>query len=168
MIKAQVIGNLGKDAVVNNVNGKNVINFSVAHSEKFKNAQGVDMNKTVWVECQYWTDRTGVAPYLKSGTQVYVDGRPDVRIYKTSQGETRASFTLTVASIQLLGSSENRASNGNNGSGYQAPNSGNYGYSNNYAQRVGHGVQGPSGQIEQNGGGYNSGEITEPLDDLPF
>ncbi|MEN9701623.1 MAG: hypothetical protein RIR55_949, partial [Bacteroidota bacterium] len=28
MIKLQVIGNLGKDAQVNNVNGKSVINFN--------------------------------------------------------------------------------------------------------------------------------------------
>ena len=36
MIKLQVIGNLGRDAVMNNVNGKTVINFTVAHSEKYK------------------------------------------------------------------------------------------------------------------------------------
>ncbi len=41
MIKLLVIGNLGKDAVLNNVNGKNVINFTVAHTEKYKDAQGV-------------------------------------------------------------------------------------------------------------------------------
>ena len=32
MLKTQAIGHLGNDAVVNNVNGKNVINFNVAHS----------------------------------------------------------------------------------------------------------------------------------------
>ena len=32
MIKLQIIGNLGKDCIVKEVNGKNVINFSVAHS----------------------------------------------------------------------------------------------------------------------------------------
>ena len=36
MIRISVIGRLGQDATVNNVNGKNVINFSVAYSEKFK------------------------------------------------------------------------------------------------------------------------------------
>ena len=40
MIKLQVIGNLGKDCIVKEVNGKNVINFSVAHSERYKDAQG--------------------------------------------------------------------------------------------------------------------------------
>ena len=40
MIKMQVIGNLGKDCVVNQVNGKNVINFTVAHTEKYRDSQG--------------------------------------------------------------------------------------------------------------------------------
>ena len=44
MIKLQVIGNLGKDALVNNVNGKTVINFNVAHTERYKDAQGNSYN----------------------------------------------------------------------------------------------------------------------------
>jgi len=40
MIKLQVIGNLGKDAVVNNVNGKSVINFNVAHTENTRMRKG--------------------------------------------------------------------------------------------------------------------------------
>lgn len=79
MLKLNVIGHLGKDAVVNNVNGKSVINFSVAHSEKIRDAQGNQNDKTVWVECAYWTDRVAIAPYLKKGTQVYAEGNGDIR-----------------------------------------------------------------------------------------
>jgi len=61
MIKLQVIGNLGKDAQVNNVNGKTVINFNVAHTERYKDAQGNQKDRTTWVDCSYWTDRTAVA-----------------------------------------------------------------------------------------------------------
>ena len=43
----QVIGNLGKDCVTNLVNGKNVINFNVAHTEKFRDAKGEQKEKTV-------------------------------------------------------------------------------------------------------------------------
>ena len=103
MIKMQVIGNLGKDCVTNAVNGKNVINFSVAHTEKYKDQQGNQKDKTIWVECAYWTDRTGIAPYLKKGTQVYVDGSPEVRTYAKNDGTTGASLTLRVSSVQLLG-----------------------------------------------------------------
>ena len=146
MIKMSVIGNLGKDALVNNVNGKNVINFTVAHTEKFKDAQGNQKDKTIWVDCAYWTDRTAVAPYLKKGTQVYVDGQPDVRTYTTQDGRNGASLSLRVASVQLLGTK------GNDGGGNS-----NEGAGNNYQSAPSASVSSPS-----------AGELTEPLDDLPF
>ena len=101
MIKLTAIGNLGRDGELKNINGKNVINFSVAHTEKFKDNTGKE--KTVWIDCSYWTDKTGIAPYLKKGTQVYVEGTPDIRTYQTQDGKSGASLTLRVASIQLLG-----------------------------------------------------------------
>lgn len=107
MIKLQAIGHLGKDCVLNNVNGKSVINFSVAHTEKFRDATGNMKDRTIWVECAYWTDRTGIAPYLKKGTQVYVEGNPDVRTYQTNDGRSGATLSLRVTSVQLLGSSNN-------------------------------------------------------------
>jgi single-strand DNA-binding protein len=140
MIKLQIIGNLGKDCVVNTVNGKNVIHFNVAHTEKFKDNQGVNQEKTTWVECSYWTDKTAIAPYLTKGKQVFVEGSPEVRTFTRNDGTPGASLNLRVREVQLLGgrtedmranvmSTEASASKGN--------------------------VPSPS-------------DITEPIDDLPF
>jgi single-strand DNA-binding protein len=142
MIKMQVIGNLGKDCVTNLVNGKNVINFNVAHTEKFRDAQGNQKEKTVWVDCAYWTDRTAIAPYLKKGTQVYAEGIPDIRTYQKSDGTQGVSLTLRVLSVQLLGSR-----NSNEAGGNESYNSGS------------------SGSIS---GVPATGELTAPIDDLPF
>ena len=150
MIKLQVIGNLGKDAIVNNVNGKNVINFTVAHTEKFKDAQGNPKDRTTWVDCAYWTDRTAIAPYLKRGTQVYVEGTPDVRTYTTQDGRQGASLTLRIISVQLLGGK----TEGGTAAAPSAPSS----YQSAppaYSQPA------PTAAPAAN-------EITEPLDDLPF
>jgi single-strand DNA-binding protein len=103
MIKMQVIGNLGKDCVVNQVNGKNVINFTVAHTEKYRDSQGNNQEKTTWVDCAYWTDRTAVAPYLQKGTQVFVEGSPEVRSFTRNDGTAGASLSLRVREVQLLG-----------------------------------------------------------------
>ena len=103
MIKMQVIGNLGKDCVVNAVNGKNVINFTVAHTEKYKDSQGNNQEKTTWVDCAYWTDRTAVAPYLTKGTQVFVEGTPEVRSFQRNDGTAGASLSMRVREVQLLG-----------------------------------------------------------------
>lgn len=126
-----VIGNLGKDCIVNTVNGKNVINFNVAHTEKFKDSTGAQREKTTWVECAYWTDRTGIAPYLKKGTQVYAEGTPEVRTYQTNDGKSGASLSLRVQSVQLLGSRTDGLNTGGQTQerSYQSSNGG--GYANN-------------------------------------
>lgn len=149
MVKLQVIGNLGKDCVVNNVNGKNVINFTVAHTEKFKDAQGVQKDKTLWVDCAWWTDRTGIAPYLKKGTQVYAEGTPDIRTYTTNDGRQGATLSLRVQNVQLLGGRPE----GQQGGGDHQQSS--YGQQNNYSQQ-------PATS------NASASDITEPLDDLPF
>lgn len=104
MIKLTAIGHLGKDAILNNVNGKNVINFSVCHTEKYKDAQGNQKEKSTWIDCSYWTEKTGIAPYLKKGIQVYVEGQPEVRSYTAKDGTTGATLSLKVGIVQLLSS----------------------------------------------------------------
>jgi single-strand DNA-binding protein len=103
MIKLQIIGHLGKDCVVNTVNGKNVINFTVAHTEKYRDSQGNNQEKTIWVDCAYWTDKTGISPYLTKGKQVFVEGQPEVRTFTRQDGTGGASLSLRVREIQLLG-----------------------------------------------------------------
>lgn len=115
MLKTLVIGHLGKDAVVNHVNGKTVINFTVAHTEKYKGQDGSNHEKTTWVDASYWTDRTAIAPYLQKGTQIYCEGTPEVRTFQRNDGTTGASFALRVHSIQLLGSKKDQSAPAYNG-----------------------------------------------------
>jgi single-strand DNA-binding protein len=115
MIKLQVIGHLGKDCTTNVVNGKNVINFSVAHSERYKDATGVQKEKTTWVECAYWTDRTAIAPYLKKGQLVYVEGTPEARAYQKADGTAASSLSMRINSVQLLGGAKGDAGQEGNG-----------------------------------------------------
>jgi single-strand DNA-binding protein len=144
MIKMQVIGRLGKDCVVNTVNGKNVINFTVAHSEKYRDSQGNNQEKTIWVDCAYWTDRTAISPYLQKGTQVFVEGSPEVRSFTRQDGTGGASLSLRVREIQLLGSKTE-------GSGGGSPSYSSASASMSTAASV------PA-----------ASDITEPIDDLPF
>ena len=145
MIKLQIIGRLGKDCVVNTVGGKNVINFSAAHSEKYKDSQGNQQEKTTWVECAYWTDRTAIAQYLTKGKEVYVEGTPEVRTFTRQDGTAGASLSLRVRDVQLLGG---RADSGGN--------------TPSYSNVAASGNTGGSSSIP------SASEITEPIDDLPF
>jgi single-strand DNA-binding protein len=103
MIKLQVIGNLGKDCVVKEVNGRQVINFSVAHSERYKDSAGNQKERTIWVECAYWTDRTAVAQYLTKGRTVYAEGTPEADAYTNKEGQPAATLRMRVQNVQLLG-----------------------------------------------------------------
>ncbi|HEX5651681.1 MAG TPA: single-stranded DNA-binding protein [Chitinophagaceae bacterium] len=143
MIKMQIIGNLGKDCVVNTVNGKNVINFTVAHTEKYKDSQGNMQEKTTWVDCAYWTDRTAVAQYLTKGKQIYAEGQPEVRTFTRQDGTSGASLSLRVREVQLLGG--------------RSEGTGSPSYTGAAAASSGSGSSVPS-----------ANDITEPVDDLPF
>lgn len=114
MTKTIVIGHIGADAQVNTVNGKNVINFNVAHSEQWKDAQGNQQSKTTWFQVSRWTDKTGVVPYLKKGTLVYVEGKVEVKEYTKKDGTSGASLALTATEIQLLSVSKNEGESTSN------------------------------------------------------
>jgi single-strand DNA-binding protein len=111
MIKLQVIGHLGKDGILKEVNGKSVINFTVAHSERYKDAQGNQKDRTTWVDCAYWSDRTAVAPYLTKGQLVYVEGSVEAEAYMNKENQPAATLRMRVSNIQLLGS---KNANGDN------------------------------------------------------
>lgn len=143
MIKLQIIGNLGTDCTTNEVNGRTVINFPVAHSEKYKDSQGNLVEKTTWVKCAYWTDRPAIAQYLKKGQLVYAEGNPEAEGYLNKENQNAASLKMNVFRIQLLGSK-----NDNSGGSSEQ--------NNNYQSSGSSKVSQPVAEME------------EPADDLPF
>lgn len=101
MIKIQLIGHLGKNAVLHDVNGKQVLNFSVAHNERFKNAQGVTQERTIWAECALWAPNA-VGAYLLQGTYVFVEGVPFLDLYTSQSGAPACALKVRVTNVQLL------------------------------------------------------------------
>lgn len=91
MNNATFIGNLGKDAELKELDGgKKVINFSIAVPD------GKD--KTLWIDCAKWSEKTAVLPYLLKGTKVAVTGNVGIRKW-----EGGATLTLRVIDLELLG-----------------------------------------------------------------
>ena len=140
MIKLQIVGNLGADCIQKEVNGKSVINFNVAHTEKFKDSQGNLKEKTIWINCAYWTDRTAIAPYLKKGQMVYAEGSPEAEGYMNKDNQVAATLRMRVQNVQLLGS---KTDGTHSGQPAVAENSSTY-------------------------GSNKPVEASEPADDLPF
>lgn len=109
MNKLIIIGNLGRDAEVRQLEGgTQVVSFNVAVTEKFKGRDGNMQEITTWFQCSRFINAGqpawGVVPYLKKGTKVVVEGKASVRAYADKQGAPAASLELRVSEIELLGS----------------------------------------------------------------
>jgi single-strand DNA-binding protein len=102
-VKLQVLGHIGKDAEINNVNGKSVVNFNLCHTERYKDSNGVENNKSIWISCSYWSDKVNVAQYIKKGGMLFVEGQPFTDTY-TKDGKTLSQLKLRVTNIHLIGS----------------------------------------------------------------
>lgn len=103
--KMTVLGNIGQDAVIKEINGKFVVNFSVAHNEKWKDAQGQQNEKTTWFSCAIWKDsreKTRIAEYLKAGQIVHLEGVPEIRLFDGQNGKA-AAINITVKEIHFAG-----------------------------------------------------------------
>jgi len=106
MRRIQVIGNLTADAEVKEtINGlKKAINFSLATNEKYKDANGNPIEKTYYYGCTVWREsNTKVSEYLTKGTKLFVEGTPEVEIYKDRSGETKSAIKITVQNFEILG-----------------------------------------------------------------
>lgn len=105
MLSMQVIGNLTRDAEVREVGPmRSVVSFSVAHTEKYRDQQGEQQERTVYIDCSYFRKdgNTGIQRYLNKGTKVYLAGRPSVRMYAKKDGGTGASLEMVVQELELL------------------------------------------------------------------
>lgn len=106
MIKAQLIGRVGKDATVYNFDGGGAaINFSVAIDESYKDKQGQKVDKTTWVECTILVKdggNTNRVNYLKKGCIVYVEGKPVSNGYKNAEGEFKHGLKFIVSNCQNI------------------------------------------------------------------
>ncbi len=103
--KVILIGRLGKDPELRNVNGKNVSNFSVATSKSYKDkTTGEKKESTEWHNIVIWGALADVASkYLKKGDQVYLEGWLRTRYWEKDGTKVYVTEVL-VDNMNLLGS----------------------------------------------------------------
>ncbi len=88
--KVILIGNLGKDPKVANLNsGDRVVSFTLATSENWKDKNtGERKEKTEWHNVVVFNDNIGkvVEQYCKKGSKVYVEGQLQTRKWTDQSG----------------------------------------------------------------------------------
>lgn len=105
MFRAQIIGNLGADARVEESNGRPFVSFSVAHNDRFTKEDGTVKETMQWISCAMNGDGGKLLEHLKKGRLVYVEGKATTRVY-SSQKERRmvAGINISVDHLELIGS----------------------------------------------------------------
>lgn len=104
MLEITLIGNLGKDAMLKTINGKDYIVFSVCHSERYVDGNGQNRDLTTWVSC--YKQGTGkILNYLRKGTLVFVRGTLSIKVV-VEKGKEYVNINCSVSKIQLLSSSK--------------------------------------------------------------
>lgn len=110
MLKIEVIGNIGNDAEIKNINGNECVSFNVASSEK---RNGVDY--TTWVSVLMNGNGGNLTQYLKKGAKVFVRGNLSVKQYQGNNGQWNVGINVSASEVQLCGlKSENTAQAGSN------------------------------------------------------
>lgn len=98
-----ITGRLTKDAKVSTLSdSRQVVNFSVAINESYKNKKGDRVEQTTFFECAYWISPR-VAEWLTKGTVVELTGMVSARAWKGNDGEPRAGLNFNTSNIKLHG-----------------------------------------------------------------
>jgi len=102
--KVQLIGNLGMDPEVKNLNnGKKVVNFSLATSDFYKDSDGNRMQDTQWHNIVVWGKLAQIAEtYLKKGKDVAIEGKLVHRSYESKSGEKRYITEIVANEMVML------------------------------------------------------------------
>jgi single-strand DNA-binding protein len=104
--KIMIIGRVGKEVEVRQVNGSNVANFSVATTEKYKNKNGEQVENTEWHSIQAWGKLAEICQsYVNKGDMLYIEGKVATQSWE-DKGVQRQKTQIVCREIKMLGGSK--------------------------------------------------------------
>lgn len=98
MLQLEIIGNIGKDAELRNINGRECVSFNVAHSEKYNGKEN-----TQWVSVLMNGNGGQLLQYLKKGTKVFVRGHLSVNQWQNNTGQWNIGMNVSASEVHLCG-----------------------------------------------------------------
>jgi single-strand DNA-binding protein len=109
--KFTAVGNLTRDPDMKyQPDGTALTHFTIAINKRRKNAEGVQIDTTMWMRCSAWGSTAEVAAkYLTKGRQCLVEGELEFdmqtgnpRIYKKNDNTPGTGFEMRVDRLVLL------------------------------------------------------------------
>lgn len=175
--KAIILGRLGRDPEVRNFqNGGKVVNLRIATSERFKDREGNQQERTEWHSVAIFNERLGdvAEKYLRKGSEVYIEGQIETRKWQDQSGQER--YTTEIVLRQFRGELALVGGRGGGGSDPGEPSESGGGYgggrSSGSGERGGGGWDrgggGGGGGSRSGGGGGRAPAKSDLDDDIPF
>lgn len=97
MIKTEVIGCVGQDAVLREIAGYMYTCFDLAVKERVKGEE-----RTTWVRIRKFDKEQKYAQYITKGKAIYVEGRPQVSAYTNKEGNPAADMTVWADRLEFI------------------------------------------------------------------
>ncbi|MRT15517.1 single-stranded DNA-binding protein [Vitellibacter sp. q18] len=104
--KVQLIGNLGNDPEIINLDGgKKLAKFSIATNETYKNQKGEKITDTQWHNIVAWGKTAEIIEnYLSKGKEVAVEGKLTSRSWEDKDGNKKYITEIVCNELVMLGS----------------------------------------------------------------
>ncbi len=161
--KVMLIGNLGADPETRfTQDGTCVCNLRLATTEKFKNRNGEQQERTEWHRIVLWGRLGEIAnQYLSKGSRVYIEGKIETRKWQDRDGNDKYTTEIRANEMKMLG--------GNSGNRSAAPSAPGQASSNQGGNFPSHGGNTPaaSGNSDPFASAPDFGNVPAD-DDIPF
>ena len=165
--KVIILGRLGKDPEVRNFqNGGKVVNLRIATSERYKDREGNQQERTEWHAVAIFNEKLGeiAERYLKKGSEVYIEGQLETRKWQDASGQDK--YTTEIVLRQYRG--ELALVGGRSSGGGDMGDEGGYSSGRSSGGYSGERSSAPARGGAPRSGGWDAGKKPDMDDDIPF
>lgn len=101
--KVQLIGHVGQDPEIKNLENSKLAKFTIATSESYKNSNGEKVENTQWHNVTAWGKTAEIVEkYFTKGQFVCIEGKLEHSSYETEQGEKRYRTDVVANQVLIL------------------------------------------------------------------
>ena len=103
--RVQLIGNVGNDPEIKNLDGgKKTAIISLATKETYTDAKGQKVDNTSWHRLTAWGKTAEIVEkFVVKGNKIAVEGKLTYNTYEDKNGVKQYSTEITVSEVQLFG-----------------------------------------------------------------
>ena len=101
--RVQLIGHVGQEPEIKNLESGRVANFTIATNENYTNAKGEKVEQTEWHRVSAWGKTVDIiGKLLTKGSHVAIEGKLTHRSYDDKEGNKRYITEVVANELVLL------------------------------------------------------------------